>query len=231
MIIHTIFHLQFSRLTAQEKNTEQRWSLGHKARGQDQGHKKNPRPKTALPRTDPLEAKDRNARGQGLEPRTQAQVFSKKKVSKKFFQAISKKKTSSKFFFVRSPKAEYKKGLRKFSARFLAFSNEILRAQKIVLSSSRRQGDFRGFEASRPRPSTSNCVLEAKDVLKDSTSETECGFKFQYRKKSINVLFFFSSIPLIQSGIDEATSHHLAVSPLGGPPRPSSREDEILNVP
>ena len=36
----------------------------HKARGQ--GHKKNPRPRpsTALLRTDPLEAKDRNARGQ-----------------------------------------------------------------------------------------------------------------------------------------------------------------------
>ena len=68
-------------------------SRGHKARGQGQGqgHKKNPRPRprprTALPRTEPLEAKDRNARGQG--PRTQAQVFSKKKVFKNFFQAIS----------------------------------------------------------------------------------------------------------------------------------------------
>ena len=41
----------------------QRWSRGHKARGQ--GHKKNPRPRTAFPRTEPLEAKDRNARGQG----------------------------------------------------------------------------------------------------------------------------------------------------------------------
>ena len=49
-------------------------SRGHNARGQ--GHKKNPRPRIAPPRTDPLEAKDRNARGQG--PRTQAQVFSKK---------------------------------------------------------------------------------------------------------------------------------------------------------
>ena len=39
--------------------------------------KKNSRPRTALPRTDPLEAKDRNARGQG--PRTQVQVFSKQK--------------------------------------------------------------------------------------------------------------------------------------------------------
>ena len=63
----------------------QRWSRGHKARGQfqGQGHKKNPRPRTAFPRTDPLEAKDRNA--QGLGPRTQLQVFSKKKVFKKSF--------------------------------------------------------------------------------------------------------------------------------------------------
>ena len=69
------------------------WSGGHKARGQGQGHTKNPRPRprTAFPRTDPLEAKDRNARGQG--PRTQPQVFSKKK----------KKKRSSKKFFRRSP--------------------------------------------------------------------------------------------------------------------------------
>ena len=66
------------------------WSRGHKARGQ--GHKKipRPRPRTALPRTNPLEAKDRNARGQGPGPRTQAQVF-----SKNFFRR-SQKKTSSK---------------------------------------------------------------------------------------------------------------------------------------
>ena len=59
--------------------SHQRWSRGHKVRGQ--GHKKNPRPRprTAFPRTEPLEAKDRNARGQGQGPRTQAQVFSKKK--------------------------------------------------------------------------------------------------------------------------------------------------------
>ena len=44
--------------------------------------KKNPklRPRTAFPRTEPIEAKDRNARGQG--PRTQAPVFSKKKKNK-----------------------------------------------------------------------------------------------------------------------------------------------------
>ena len=60
--------------------------------------KKNPRPRTALPRTDPLEAKNKNGQGQG--PRTQAQVFSKKKrkVFKKVFQAISSKKRLLKFF-------------------------------------------------------------------------------------------------------------------------------------
>ena len=55
-----------------------------------------PRPRTVLPRTNLLEAKDKNARGQGQGPRTQAQVLSKKKknVFRKIFQAISKKKFS-----------------------------------------------------------------------------------------------------------------------------------------
>ena len=51
-----------------------------------------PRPRTALPRTDPLEAKDRNARGQGHKRK----CFPKKKVFQKFFQAISKKKKEKK---------------------------------------------------------------------------------------------------------------------------------------
>ena len=50
---------------------------------------------------------------------------------------------------------------------------KILTIQKIVLSSSRGQGNFQGLEASRPRPRTWKCVLEAKDVLEDSTSD--CG--------------------------------------------------------
>ena len=50
--------------------------------------------KAALPRTDPLEAKDRNARGQGQGPRTQTQGFSNKK---KFFQ---KKRSSKKFLLL-----------------------------------------------------------------------------------------------------------------------------------
>ena len=116
----------------------QRWSRGHKARGQgqDQGHKKNPRPRprprTAFPRTDTLEAKDRNARGQGQGPRTQAQV-------------LSKKKRSSQKFFKRSPRKNA------FQQIFQPL-HKILTFQKIVLSSSRGQANFRGLEASRPRP-------------------------------------------------------------------------------
>ena len=58
-----------------------------------------PRPRTqkkseAIPRTDTLEAKDRNARGQGQGPRTQAQVLSKKKkgLHKNFLGDLQKKK-------------------------------------------------------------------------------------------------------------------------------------------
>ena len=48
---------------------------------------KNSKPMTAQPRTDPLEAKDRNVRGQGQGPRTQVQMFSKieRRSSEKFF--------------------------------------------------------------------------------------------------------------------------------------------------
>ena len=143
-----------------------------------------PRPRTQKN----IKAKDRPSRGQGRGPRTQAQVFSKKKKVFKIFFKRSQKQRSSKFFF--QPKKVFKfffsgdfhfrktkTGLRKFSARFLALSNKISTVQKIVLSSSRGQANFRGLEATRPRPRTSKSVLEdvleAKDVLKDSTSGSE----------------------------------------------------------
>ena len=170
----------------------QRWSRGHKARGQGQGHKKNPRPRprTAFPRTDTLEAKDRNARGQGQGPRTQsASALQKKKkgLHKNFSGDLpKKKKRSSQKFFRRSPKKKKKK--KRSSQKFFKRSplkyvfqkifqalHKILTFQNIVLSSSRGQANFRGLEASRPKPRTSKCVLEdvleAKDVLEDSTSD------------------------------------------------------------
>ena len=76
---------------------------------------------------------------------------------------------------------ENKKGVRKFSARFLAFSNKTSTVQKIMLSSSRGHGNFRGLEASRPRPRTSKCVLEATDVLPlvANTSSFAAGKSYQ----------------------------------------------------
>ena len=116
------------------KTINQRWSRGYKARGQGQGHKKNPRPKprprTGFPRTDTLEAKDRNARGQGQGPRTQTQVLSEKK-----------KRVFTKIFFKRSPQKNV------FQKNCQAL-HKILTIQKVLLSSSRGQANFRGL---RPR--------------------------------------------------------------------------------
>ena len=78
---------------------------------------KNPRPRTAFPRTDILEAKGRNARGQGH----------KRKCSPK------KKKRSSQKFFKRSPQKNV------FQKIFQAL-HEILTIQKIVLKP--RTGQF-----------------------------------------------------------------------------------------
>ena len=114
-------------LSAKIDKYYQRWSRGHKARGQGQGqgHKKNPRPRprprTVFPRTDTLEAKNRNAQGQGQGQGHKRKCSPKKKVFTKIFQAISKKiknkkglhknfssdlheKTFSKKFFKRSTK-------------------------------------------------------------------------------------------------------------------------------
>ena len=108
------------------------------ASGQGQGHKKvpQPRPRTDLPGTDSLEAKDRNARGQG--PRTQTQVLSKKKRSiPKFFRRSQKKKKSSRKIFRQSPEKNV------FQKIFEAL-HKILTVQKIVMSSSRGQDSTSG---------------------------------------------------------------------------------------
>ena len=117
--------------------------------------KKNPRPRPALARTDPHEAKDRNARGQGHKRKCSPKT--KKRSSKNFSGDLQKKRFS-----------------KIFSGDLQNFNNS-----KKVLSSSQGQGNFRGLEASRPWQRTSKCVLE------DSTSGmpfTYCGF-VSMRKK------------------------------------------------
>ena len=121
-----------------------------------------------------LEAKNQGHRRNGtsaLQQKRSSKKFFSQKRSANFFQA---KKVLKNFFSGDLQLRKTRKGLLKFSARFLAFSNKISTVQKIVLSSSRGQGNFRGLEASRPRPSprTSKCVLkdvfDAKDVLEDT---------------------------------------------------------------
>ena len=119
-----------------------------------------------------------------------AQVLSKKKKKKGLHKNFSgdlqkKKKRSSQKFFKRSPRKNA------FQKIFQPL-HKILTFQKIVLSSSRGQANFRGLKASRPRPrlrtskSVLEDVLEAKDVLEDSTSE------YQY----CNCLLFYGKLSL-----------------------------------
>ena len=93
---------KLKRMYWQSLGFYQRWSRGHKARGQGQcqGHKKNPRPRprTAFPRTDTLEAKDRNARAKAKDQGHKHKCSAKKKVFTKIFQAISIKKRFPKNF-------------------------------------------------------------------------------------------------------------------------------------
>ena len=111
-------------------------------------------------------SENKHSRGQGQEcsrprPRTKdtsASALQKKKKKKKVFRrSQKKKKRSSQKFFKRSPRKNV------FQKIFQAL-HKILTIKKLVLSSSRGQANFRGLEASRPRPRTSKCVLE------DSTS-------------------------------------------------------------
>ena len=105
-------------------------------------------------------------------------MFSKKKGLQNFSSG-DLKKSLQKFFsgekglqnffsgglYLRKPKKSFLQIFRKVSGVFQRNFN----GSKIVLSSSRGQGNFRELETSRPR--TSKCVLEAKDVLEDSTSD------------------------------------------------------------
>ena len=95
-----------------------------------------------------------------------------------------------------APSAENKKGVCKFSARFLAFSATFLAfstVQKIVLSWSRGQGNFRRLEASRPRPRTSKCVLE------DSTSGRHARVRFLVFKTEELLALFYAFDGLINA--------------------------------
>ena len=120
-----------TRLEAKAKDTK-------KIRGQGQGQPFRGQT-LSRPRTGMLEAKDQGHKAQvlskkkGLHKNFSGDLQKKKKVFTKISQAISTKKRFPKIF---QP------------------LHKILTFQKIVLSSSRGQANFRGLEASRPRPRT-----------------------------------------------------------------------------
>ena len=99
------------------------------------------------------QAKDRPSRGQRHRRKRSPK---KKKVFKNFFSGD---------LYLRKPKKRSLQIFHKVSGVFQRNFN----GSKIVLSSSRGQGNFRGLEASMPRPRTSKCVLEAKNVLERRT--------------------------------------------------------------
>ena len=118
-----------------------------KIRGQGQGQGQPFRGQTlSRPRTGMLEAK---AKDQGHKAQVLSKKKKKKKVFTKIFQAISKKKKKKKVFTKMFSSDLHEKNA--FQKIFQPL-HKILTFQKIVLSSSRGQANFRGLEASRPRP-------------------------------------------------------------------------------
>ena len=172
----------------------QRWSPGHKARDQGEGQT------LSRPRT-----KD-----------TDASVLQKqkKRSSKIYFRP---KRSSKKFFsgdlYLRKPKKRSLQIFRKVSGVFQQNFN----SSKIVLSSSKGQANFRGLEASRPRPMTSKCVLEdvleAKDVLEDSTSDiTRPGAETRFcsggRDRGTVNLICQKNVSIIGQGAEQICATH-----------------------
>ena len=111
-----------------------------------------------------LEAK---AKDQGHKAQVLSKKKKKKKVFTKIFQAISKKKKKKVFTKIFQAISKKKKKKKRSSQKFFKQSSlkkvfqkifqplhKILIFQKIVLSSSRGQANFRGLEALRPRPRT-----------------------------------------------------------------------------
>ena len=133
-------------LTSYEQVNNQRWSRGHKARGQGQGHKKSPRPRTAFPRTDTLEAKDRNARGQGHKCKCSPKKIKKKGLHKNFSGNLQKKKVFTKIFQAISTKKRFPKNFSSAPQNFNNSKNSaVLDPRTGQFSRPRGQGlDLRG---------------------------------------------------------------------------------------
>ena len=103
----------------------QRWSRGHKARSQGQGHKKISRP-----RTDPVEAKDQGHRRKCSPKKSLQNFFSGDLKKKNVFKKFLRRKNLQNFFsgdlYLRKPKkvfANFPQGFWRFPTKFQRFKN------------------------------------------------------------------------------------------------------------
>ena len=123
-----------TRLEAKAKDTKKIRGQGQPFRGQT----------LSRPRTGMLEAKAKDTSVSALQKKK------KKGLHKNFSGDLQKKKKkkrkrSSQKFFKRSPRKHV-------IQKIFQALHKILTIQKLVLSSSRGEANFRGLEASRPRP-------------------------------------------------------------------------------
>ena len=122
--------VEYTRLEAKDTKKIRGQGQGQPFRGQT----------LSRPRTGMLEAKAKDQ-----EHKRKCSPKKKKRSSQKIFRrSPKKKKRSSQKFFKRSPQKNV------FQKIFQAL-HKISTIQKILLSSSRGQANFRGLEASRPR--------------------------------------------------------------------------------
>ena len=121
-----------TRLEAKVKDTKKIRGQGQPFRGQT----------LSRPRTGMLEAKAKDSSASALQKKK------KKGLHRNFLSDLQKKK--------KSLHKNFSSDLHKktFSKKNFQALHKILTIQKIVLSSSRGQANFRGLEASRPRPRT-----------------------------------------------------------------------------
>ena len=146
-------------------------------------------------------SEDGHSRGQGQEcsrprPRTKdtkhkcSPKKKRKRSSQKFFRrSPKKKKRSSQKFFKRSP-------LKNVFQKIFQALHKILTFQKTVLSSSRGQANFRGLEASRPRPRT---FSRTPPLVTGNSKELYNQTGKEIQNKADKFFFFSCSISLSET--------------------------------
>ena len=102
------------------------------------------------------------------------------------------------FGYANAPLRKTKKVFTNFPRSFLCFTTKFQRFKKIVLFSSRGQGNFLGPKASRPRPRTSNVSLRTSSGPRTSSKTpplvSNLFFLMQNKVLSKLIIFFLFAV-------------------------------------